>query len=191
MTRSHVRTNWRWVAAVLLCLLQVNTGWADSYDDRRLRTGARLFRALLAADMQLDARIAGDGRLHVLVLADDADNGRAAMAIILGDEGAPDAGIRDIPLSIRIDTAPPVDGTPLAGVFIAEKSPSAGVTVVAQWGVQYGTIVYSPFEGHVEQGVMAGLSVEARVRPYINQETLNAAGVQLKPFFLKVAKIYE
>ena len=36
-------------------------------------------------------------------------------------------------------------------------------------------IVYSPFEGHVESGVLGGLSVEAQVRPYVNRATLEAS----------------
>ncbi len=51
-------------------------------------------------------------------------------------------------------------------------------------------ILYSPFEGDVERGVTAGLSIEAKVLPFVNQRTLEASGVELKPFFLKVAKVH-
>lgn len=37
---------------------------------------------------------------------------------------------------------------------------------------------------------MAGLSIEAKVVPYVNQSALTAAQVQLKPFFMKVAKVH-
>jgi hypothetical protein len=50
-------------------------------------------------------------------------------------------------------------------------------------------VLYSPFEGHVERGVPAGIAVEAKVQPYLNLSALQAAGIELKPFFLKVAKV--
>ena len=52
-------------------------------------------------------------------------------------------------------------------------------------------IVYSPFEGHVEKGVLGGLSVEAQVRPYVNRATVEASQITLKPFFMEVAKVYQ
>ena len=42
----------------------------------------------------------------------------------------------------------------------------------------------------LEHGVLAGMSVEAQVRPYVNTETLAASHVELKSFFMKVTKVY-
>ena len=38
--------------------------------------------------------------------------------------------------------------------------------------------------------MLAGLAVEAQVRPYVNLTTLAASNITLKEIFLKVAKVH-
>jgi hypothetical protein len=38
---------------------------------------------------------------------------------------------------------------------------------------------------------LGGLAIETRVRPYINLKTMRASRVQIRDFFLKVAKRHE
>ena len=64
------------------------------------------------------------------------------------------------------------------------------LTSIIKYGIGHHVIVYSPFEGHVELGVLGGLSVEAQVRPFLNRATLEASQISLKPFFLSVAKVF-
>jgi len=177
------------IAVILVCGTAVCL--ADSNQDRRLRTGAKLFRALLAADLGLEQRIAADGRLHVLIVTDDPGAADEVAGLIKGIEGSVENTIRNIPLKITIvpDLGAYQQG-PIAGVFIASDNVQ-DLQRIVKLGIEQNTIVYSPFEGHVEQGVLAGLSVEARVRPFLNRKTLKASGIKLKPFFLKVSRMYE
>ncbi len=62
---------------------------------------------------------------------------------------------------------------------------------LVRFGIDRHVIVYSPFEGDVESGILGGLSIEAQVRPYLNRATLESSHIMLKEFFLKVAKVYQ
>jgi len=175
----------------LVLVVGTATCLADNYDDRRLRTGAKLFRALLAADLGLQDRVTPDGHLKILVLAQDTDAAGEVTGLIAGAGGPEENRIRGLPLAIEVVSS--LHDTPgrVAGVFIASRYDSDRIGEIARWGIARRTIVYSPFEGHVEKGVLAGLSVEARVRPFLNRKTMEESGIHLKPFFLQVVRMYE
>jgi hypothetical protein len=160
---------------------------ADSYDERRVRAGARMFRALLAADLGLEGK-ARDGTLEVVVLGGEPAL-VAEVSGLIAPAGA--AAIRGLPLAV--EPLGGVDGLgerrPV-GVFLAGPPSAAELDTLVRWGIAHRVIVYSPFEGHVERGATAGLSIEAKVLPYLNAQTLEASGVTLKPLFLKVARVH-
>ena len=169
-----------------------NTALADSADDRRVRAGARLFRSLLTAQLALESKAASDGALHVIVFGADSALAPEIAALIAssGDAGKP--GIRDLPVAIErvasigqlAKIAQP------AGVFLASTQSPADLSQLIRWSTDSHVVLYSPFEGDVEHGVAAGLAVEAKVQPYLNTSALQAAGVEIKPFYLKVAKTF-
>lgn len=163
---------------------------ADTQDERRVRTGARLFRALLAADAGLEAKIASDGRIEVAVYAPDRSR-HASVADLIAPQDAPDqAQVRGFPLRVR-PMADLLEGDTLpAAVFLAAPLPGSELEALIRWSMTNRVLLYSPFEGHVERGVMAGLSIEAKVQPFVNRSALEAAQVELRPFFLRVAKVY-
>jgi hypothetical protein len=184
----------RSLAACLLFVLGLSLAGAavhaDSYDERRVRTGARLFRSLLAADVALPAKVGSDGALHVLVYGRDAKR-TAETAQLIAPAGAGGERVRDLPLVVAIsDRLPSGDGARPAGVFLAEAPADAELDRLIRWSIDQRVIVYSPFEGHVERGVLGGLAIEAKVQPYLNQRTLEATGLELRPFYLKVAKVH-
>lgn len=169
---------------------------ADAYQDRRAETGTKLFRALLAADLDLERKTTSDGRLLVLFFYTDDRRRADERAKAFAKAATPDAAvepIRGLPVSLEI-TADPTFAQyarrPTAGIFLAQAPDAATLRTIVRFGIANKVIVYSPFEGHVESGVLGGLAVEAQVRPYINEGTLNASNIRLKDFFLKVTKVY-
>lgn len=178
------------VVASLACA--VATVSADGTDDRRARTGARLFRSLLAADVGLDHKATG-GKLHVLVYAGESRTAASEIAALIAPpDDAQAARIRELPLELQLSATLPDDSEPApAGVFLAARPPAPALEALVRWSIAHHVIVYSPFEGDVERGIPAGLAVEAKVQPYINLTTLEAAGIELKPFFLQVAKVHK
>ena len=121
---------------------------------------------------------------------------KEAFATELRNSGCdPQAGtIRNIPISIEITNDKTLgdfqDRVP-AGIFLMDPFLENDLNSIIEYGIKHHVVVYSPFKGDVEQGVFAGLSIEARVRPYINLNTMRSSQISVKPFFLKVAKLYE
>ena len=187
----------RWVLAGLVAL----PAWsppalnADAYHDRRAETGIKLFRALLAADLDLERKATADGRLLVLFFYTDDRKRAEELAKAFGKAPAPGAvePVRGLPVSLESTADPSFAQYPArvpAGIFLAQAPDAQALRAIIRFGIAKRVIVYSPFEGHVESGVLGGLAVEAQVRPYINQGTLTASNIRLKDFFLKVTKVY-
>ena len=187
-----IRTGRRILALLLACGLTLSLAvanvQADSYDERRVRAGARLFRSMLAADTGIEGRKGVDGSLHVLLYASDP--------VLAGEIGAliappSKAAVRGVPLTVQSSTRLPAEGGEVpAGLFLASIPSDAELDRLVRWSIAHRVIVYSPFEGHVERGIAGGISIEAKVQPYVNLGTLKAAGVELKPLFMKVAKVH-
>jgi hypothetical protein len=185
-----------WPALLLASLALVSvcgsTALADSADDRRVRAGARLFRSLLTAQLALENKTAKDGSLHVVVFGSDSGLTPEVGDLIAtsGDSGK--SGIRDLPVAIERVTsvAQLAKVQQPAGVFLVAAQSPTDLQQLIRWSTDAHVVLYSPFEGDVEQGVAAGLAVEAKVQPYLNTSALQAAGVEIKPFYLKVAKVY-
>ena len=168
---------------------------ADAYQDRRAETGTKLFRALLAADLDLERKTTSDGRLLVLFFYTDDRKRAEERAKAFGKGATPEAvePIRSLPVSLETTSDASFAQYPKrvpAGIFLAQAPDAATLRAIVRFGIANKVIVYSPFEGHVESGVLGGLAVEAQVRPYINEGTLTASNIRLKDFFLKVTKVY-
>jgi hypothetical protein len=55
--------------------------------------------------------------------------------------------------------------------------------------VERGVILYSPFEGDVERGATAGVSIQSKVQPFVNAGTLKSSGIALRRFYLDHARV--
>jgi hypothetical protein len=180
------------VALTLCCTLLAGASvQADGYDDRRTRAGARLFRALLAAELGIESKADPDGTLHVVLLGGRGDHINDVAELIAPSSGDEAAEIRSVPITLdRLRDLGELGQRRPAAIFLADIPSDTELQQLVEWSIAQRVLLYSPFEGHVERGVMAGLSVEAKVLPYLNMTTLNAAGVELKPLFIRVAKLH-
>ncbi len=165
---------------------------SDDFAERRITAGARIFRALLAADLDIARKTGSSGDLRLcLLFIDHTDNAEMAAAT-LGRRG--DSRIRKMKISIDILSFAECiadERGPLAGIFLTQRLNAEDLQALMAFANERNMVVFSPFEGDVERGVQCGIAVEARVRPYLNTIALRAAKVRLKSFFLKVAKVYE
>lgn len=165
---------------------------SDDFTERRITAGAKIFRALLAADVDIDQKTCRSGELRLgLLYSDQTDNAEMAAAT-LGRRG--DACIRKLKISIEILSFAECianDREPLAGVFLTQRLNTAKLRTLTDFANEHHMVVFSPFEGDVERGVQSGIAIEARVRPYLNAKALDAAQVRLKSFFMKVAKVHD
>jgi len=166
---------------------------ADDLADVRAQAGARLFRAFLSADVDVDKKkVEKDQILVVFLYADDRHRAADLAASFAGNpkeavtiHGAP------VLVELSSDTSLASYGSRIpAGIFLVQAPSQNTLKSIIRYGIDHHVIVYSPFEGHVERGVTGGIAVEAQVRPYVNQQTLEASNITLKPLFFKVTKVY-
>ncbi|MCP4901148.1 MAG: YfiR family protein [bacterium] len=170
--------------------------WADSYEDRRLRTGARLFRSLLAADQGISEKTGDDDQLLILFFF----KGDRREAEILADTAFNQADsqtpvkIRDYPVRVEFIDDPAFQNHQQdipAGIFLVDSLPEKDLQAIIGFAVDNHVVLFSPHEGHVEKGVLGGLVIEAQVRPHVNLKAARDSEINIKEFFLKVAKVTE
>lgn len=178
------------IVLLLACNL-VAVAFADSFEDRRIRTGARIFRSLLAADIDLGAKAKARAGLRVWVIGKGDALQLDVHELIASQTDAQRSAIQTLPVKItgyqqfdQISTLP----APVA-VFFASAPKEAEFKKWLDWSAKNRTILFSPFEGHVERGMTAGISIQAKVQPLLNQGRAQAIDLKLKPFFLRVTKV--
>lgn len=184
---------------VLLTLLLALSAWAvdtDEVRERRIRGGLRLFRAILAADEDISRKTDADGRLRLIVLHEQRPDEAKSFAEELAGlgKGKKRGRIRGVPIEVEASDDLALESfasDPPAGFFLVESLGDDALARLVAYGIEHGVIVYSPFEGDVDRGVLGGLAIETRVRPYINMQTMRDSQIRIKAFFLKVAKHYD
>jgi len=195
-----MRRGSRFAAGWLAAWLAVAPAWpvnaADDARDLRARIGLRMFRTVLASDIDLPTRLDAQGRVHLLVMHwDEPDRAKGfADELARAAPGEKAAAIRDLPVTVEVSNdfaTAALESRHPAGIYIVQDLPAPALHAVIDYGIQHHVIVYSAIEGHVEKGVLGGIDVGVRVLPYINASTLQQSQVHLKDLFLKVAKRYE
>ena len=163
---------------------------ADVVSDHRVLVGLNLFRTFVAADRELQRHRQDDGRLPVVVLYAHSLTGVAAYQERLSQTFPM---VKNMPTHITAASLEAVvesAATP-AAVFVAEKLAPDERQRLVNLSIQKRFLVFSPFEGDVEAGVLGGLAVEARVTPIVNMNTLATSHIPLKRFYLSVSRRYE
>ncbi|TVO58187.1 YfiR family protein [Denitromonas halophila] len=184
----------RILCSVLATLLIAGSPWlgaiaADEQDARRVTVGLNLFPALLAADQNIADKRVGSGPLLLLLIHRDEVQLVEQLAAALRDKGA----IRGIPLRVQpvlVSELADYATAKVAGVFVAQRM-GDDIDAVLDFSRRHQLLSFSPFPGDVERGVAAGISVSDRVLPYVNIDAVDAAGVRIKPFFLRIAERYD
>ena len=171
------------------------TARASLANDGRIPAAARWFRAMLAADTEIEQKVDGDGALRILVVhAGDTDAAKLLIdKVAVRDAGNAIEPIRGRPVHLeaaRVDEALGAQKAPIAGMIVAEPLGKDQIQRLIRTTAERRVILYSPFEGDVERGVSGGLSIQAQVRPFINSQSLRAGQIVLRESFLKVAKVY-
>lgn len=163
---------------------------ADNYERYRAEVGIKLFRTLLSANLDL-VNTADLDRLVIIVLFDQDENTAESYRNVLAESLAT---LHDRPVTIQtesIATWQAASQASVAAIFISEELTTQQRQALIDTSIQRRLMLFSPFEGDVEAGVLAGLSVQATIRPLLNMQTLKLGSFHIKPFYLKVAKHYE
>lgn len=182
----------RLLAGLLLAGIAAANVQADSYDALRLRSSARLLHALLRADESLEQRVPAAAGLRVLIYADSRRVAEPLLPLVAPADVKRGSvrGRRVAAEAItRLPHTAPEAELPVA-VFLASPLPAAQFEALLAWCIAHRVILYSPFEGDVERGATAGLSVRAKVQPFVNRDTLAASGIQLGAFYLAQSRVW-
>lgn len=167
-------------------LAQTPTLWEE--EQQRFRVGLKVFPACLGAVENLDDRLASDGSLQVLVIYEGSDATARQAVTSLNGIGK----VRGLTLNAKALSVTAIDEdreADVSAIFVA--SVGLGSRYLRAWSERYRALVFSPFDGEVEAGAVAGLYVADRILPYINLAQSQRAGIRFKPFFLQVARQYD
>ena len=184
------------VALVVLGLTASAYVRADSRQDSRADLAARsIFRVVLGSDVELEKKRTPQGALLVVFFHnDDPKRARQLADSFAARKAGEPQPVKSLPLVIELTTDPTFAGyaerVP-AAVFVAQDVDGRTLKKIVEFGVARHVITYSPFEGHVESGVLAGLFVDAQVKPFLNRRTLAAGGVTLSPALMQYSRLYE
>jgi hypothetical protein len=175
----------------LPCLANSNTYSVHSEEREKwlMRAGLDLFPSLLAADTNITQKRGADGKLLLILAYVDDKQAATEMAHYL----LTIQQIRNIPIRIELrPSASFVNNTDTlpAGIFLTQRLGS-DLQAIINYGRKHHIIVFSPFEADVEHGVLGGIVVRERILPYINVKTMHSSDIEIKPFFLRIAKRYE
>ena len=186
------------IVLVLLVMLACACATAYSADQNtsRIRIGLKLFRTILAADTKIKTKHDDNNELALAIIYknDQTQANLYAEKLQKLGKGKNQGKIKKIPIAVTsfsIEQLQQLSEHQYAGIYIVEDLAASELQPLIDYGRKHQIIVYSPFAGAVEQGVTAGLIIEARVKPYVNNQTLKISQIQLKSFFLKVSKLYE
>lgn len=163
---------------------------ADSFTDRRIHVGTKLFKTLVSADLEINSKLSREQQINIAIIYSNNRLDAQAIASGLSENFSNIQGAHThyekLTLLELVDYKDNI-----SAIFIAEPLDDASISQLVAYGVDQHIVIFSPFEGDVERGVLGGLSVQATVRPLINKDTLEKSQLKIKPFYLKVAKLYE
>ncbi|MCW8828625.1 MAG: hypothetical protein OQK94_06175 [Gammaproteobacteria bacterium] len=160
---------------------------ADTQEERLINVGLRVFPSVIAASENLGNLPAGNTLEVHIIFQDNELYARQLAQRLQHLDNIKGHPLRTTIVSVRElrqNTYPP----PFA-LFIAQRTGEALDTII-DYSLRHNVISFSPFEGDVEAGILAGIAVSDRILPYINGQTLSAMPYGMQPFFLKVAEIY-
>jgi hypothetical protein len=179
----------RGAAAALLLASCAAAAPLDPNQERRVEMGTGWFRGMLMADVDIEKKALADGKLLVVFLyTEDARRARELAKAFA--EGAPIRKRLVVAEAVAEKDLPSYTSRVPAGIFLVQPPEVRALRDIVGFGRARRALVYSPFEGHVEEGVPGGLAVEAQVRAFINEKALAASGITLKDLFLQAAKVY-
>lgn len=178
---------------LLILGLICHTVSAVEKDEIRVRAALDLFPSILAADMGIEDKTGPDGSLLLVLLYTDNKEKASEMAEYLRKVDQ----IRGIPIRIEISDerflyqkGDQFEKQTPAGIFLTQ-SLSNNIDSIITYGREKQIIVFSPFEGDVERGVLGGIHISERLLPYINMSTLQSSNIRIKSFFLRIARCHE
>ncbi len=168
-----------------LLLLLAGNSWAQDEELRRTLVSTKIFGAFLAADEAIEEKTGPDGALHLVVVhRGDPQILRTVTARLAELDSV--RGIKVVVTEMLLVKLSSYQGPPIAGIFVAERLPT--LRPVIALSARYRALIFSPFAEDLSRGAHGGMYVSDRLLPEVSDSALRNAGIQLKQFFLGIAK---
>lgn len=158
-------------------------------NELRVKAGLDYFPSLLAADLDLAEKKDRDGLITLVLVYSEDIAGAKKMAGVLQAIKK----IRNILIRVEVTDNYSMDqfrDRTVAGIFLTQQI-GEGLQELINYADSRGIILFSPFKGDVERGVLGGLRIGDRVLPYINLSAMKSSGIRIKKFFIGVSETYE
>ncbi|UAA40157.1 hypothetical protein KIH87_07365 [Paraneptunicella aestuarii] len=179
-----------------LCLPTITNAQPSEFDLSRVRAGLKVFRSMLMADRDITTKSTSDNEINIVFIYNANMEQAESLAhsfVRMGKQetqGKIKGSLIKVHILKELDTITKLALAP-AGIFVLEPIPDEMIQNIINYGKAHHVVTFSPYQGDVEKGVLGGLEIETRVRPFINTHTLQVSELRIKSFFLKAAKIYE
>ncbi|MBF0461926.1 MAG: hypothetical protein HQL87_11060 [Magnetococcales bacterium] len=181
------------LAVLLLTLIGCVTEGVclGSRNEYYLQLGIKMFPSLVGGNLDLAAQKNAAGKLLLLVVYRE---NRASGEQVANTLNNSIQVIDQFPIQVAlcmVDECRAFAQEAVAGVFLAEPLTARQIEAIKQFSIHTKAVLFSPFEGDVQNGIMTGLFISTQVKPALNLLTLRQSGIRMNTLFLKVAKTYE
>jgi len=175
------------VMVVVAMLFSVQGVQAREIDESRIWAGLELFPSFLAADQDIRDKKGEDGHLLLLLVYTDKRQKAETMATRLLEVQK----IRSVPVRVEVVTADELTQNAsqrVAGIFLTQPL-LEHLPAVIDFGTSRQVIVFSPFVGDVQRGILGGIVIKATILPQVNESTMRQSDLRLKSFFLRISEM--
>jgi len=153
----------------------------------RLQIGIGMFPAVIASNQRL-ANDDGQPLTIYLVYRNDSHVAGQLQAALAKIDRIRNHEAQVEPVAIADLLASELE--PTSAIFIAEPLDHE-ISDLVEFVQRERVLLFSPFAGDVERGVMAGFRVTDKVLPMVNMTALKQSNIYLKAFFLRIAVKHE
>lgn len=178
------------IGFVLLSLVLSSYVFADETEKRRVDISVSIFPRIVAVDNHFREKLDEDQKARLLFVYDEDESFAQEIADRVGKDGSNIGGMLVSTRVASVAETWPENNPPVA-IFLVEKLSDEQLNRVIAYAESVHRLVFSPFSGDVERGVMVGISVTNRVKPYFNLSRLHRANVVINALLMKMSKRYE
>lgn len=164
--------------------------FADETEKRRIDISISIFPRIVAVDNHFREKLDKDNNAQLLFVYDSDKTFAQDVAARVGKDGNNIGGMSIMTRVISAADIFPKYDAPVA-LFIVEKLSDAQLEKISTYAASVSRLVFSPFPGDVERGVMVGISVTNRVKPYFNMSALRRSKVVINALLMKMSKRHE
>lgn len=165
--------------------------FADAMQERRIKISASIFPRIIAVDKKFSEKVDSSGNIKLGMIYHSDKEKALNISRIVTRKIKHISGNKIVFEYINMaETDFTVLGR-MAGLFFVHPVPDTILKKLRQYSIKHNSILFSPFEGDIERGVMASIFVGAKIRPYFNLTSLAEANIKLKPALIKVSKTHE